>query len=146
MAYYPPLPPGTTKLLRILMANLLSDPTGYLGADCPYNDQDREALAQLLPASKVEKPDLQVDPDFLWAEARAIYLSLQDLGSAEDKLDPKEKMSLAKVRASLLEKLLSIQERATNLKNMERFQSVVLEHLDRVLTAEQRLAFLESLQ
>jgi hypothetical protein len=77
--------------------------------------------------------------DRLEYESNELFEALTQAGKGLAARDNAEKMAYFRVAASLLEKIVAIQERALNLKKLATFQQIVLSVMDDVLTGDQRL-------
>lgn len=143
--FYPPIPANFIYAAKILSGNCNSDP-GYLGSECPYPADVMEGIKEvfLRTTPSVVEPVLAMDPDDLdlGQEAMSLYVQLGNLETDTSKLDIKDKIQVAKAKAALLEKLLALQEKATNVKSMREFQDTIIHMMESVLTEDQRLDFI----
>jgi hypothetical protein len=60
-------------------------------------------------------------------------------------LMPADKIQILKTRAALVEKMITLEERSTNIKKVSMFMSVVMGILDDAFTDEQRQIFMKRL-
>lgn len=60
--------------------------------------------------------------------------------------DREQQQQYIKLKASLINKLVDLKERTMNLRAMKSFQDKVLLAVDKIMTAEQRTAFMEELE
>lgn len=140
--YFPEVPEGQVQLLLQLAAQ---DP-GYLDdEDCPYSDEMIEAIRGARPvASEIE----DVDPESVDLEAESLRLFLE-LREHKDNLtidDHAEKMAYFRTSTSLLEKLVTLRERAQNVKAVSVFMSTVMNAMDEFLEPGQITKVRERLQ
>lgn len=157
--FYPPLDEATVKNIEIVR-QLHADNTSYL-ASSPYAGaieilikQWFSAVAAPLAAKPLvdnEAPAMPVDDgmarwEFLYTESKALYTKLKDESSTFAGMDTGEKAQYFRVATSLLDKLITYQERTLNLKQIHDFQMTVMEVMEEVLTPTQRTEVMEKLQ
>lgn len=135
--YFPPLSPEVCAEIEV-MADLFEQHPDYFDhPDCPYSEKmltvfRRPSAAPV--AEEAEEVDREID---LEQETRRIY---NELSLAKDKFqadDHAERMSYFRTSTALLEKLITAQERAVNLRQISRFYSIVLEAMEEYLEPEQ---------
>lgn len=61
-------------------------------------------------------------------------------------LQPKDKLDIMKVQATMLEKLITMEERNTNVKKMSAFMSTVMGIMDDLMPDDMRQTFMKRLQ
>lgn len=131
------------RVIRSISENkdYLSDPS------CPYPDTVKDFFAKQtrLSGEGGEAPDL-FEGDEIVAIEKQIQKLLNDLeeyGRGLNADDTSEKLQYFKTKNSLLEKLLTNLERATNLKQINEFRSIVIQFMDEVLTKDQITTFMQ---
>lgn len=145
---YPQIDPKMLVPLRIIAAELAENP-GYLDDEsCPYDPDLKDFLSVFGPQNIKNTPQTGPKSSFLgsrgdkWAamegEAAALYQELKDFGENLSVDDVAERMSYFRTSTSLLEKIISINERAMGLKQIHEFQQTVLDVIENVLTTDQR--------
>lgn len=152
MNYFPPLPEGAAWSLELVLRGIKSEP-GYLDdEDCPYSEEDRKALERIAGQRRVEiEEDAEIDPnEDKWARLERETKELFDgLMSEQDNFavkDNAEKMAFFRTATSLLDKLVGIQERAANLRQIHQFHDAVLRIMEDTLDAGQRTNVMEELR
>jgi len=142
--FYPPLPEGFVYAAKIIAGNCRQD-TDYLGEECPWSPDVIEGVKAAFVSVGASTPATAVlDPCSLdlGMEAMNLYAELSKLEAETGKFDVKDRIQVAKARAALLEKLLSLQEKATNIRSIREFQETIVQFMEQVLTEDQRLDFL----
>lgn len=143
--YYPPLGAlvGVLKLVK-------SDPKGYLdGPDCPYTDEEKVLLrgpgpgrgkvAKVEVGSGGELPDIsQLD---VASEANRLYQEIREWGKGLDKSDTTEMATVFRNSTTLLEKLLTIAQKANDMKELAQWRTKILQFMEDVLDENQRITF-----
>lgn len=140
-AYYPQLDTATIKALPIVQ-QLSEEHKSYL-LTSPYSGDVLAILERLLAPKKVihessapsSTPDGEDNWEFLATESKRLYKDLSNTGLG---LEGSEKLAYLKTAAGLLEKLLSMQERANNLKQISEFYAIVMDIMESELSADQR--------
>lgn len=158
MSEYPALDPRSLAPLRVIQGQLGANPAYLDDPDCPYTPELKLFLQNLAPRV-VEASAARATrkaPDFLgrqgdkWAilqeEAAALYQELRDFQGELSPEDVAEYMSFFRTATSLLEKIVSINERAVGLKHIHEFQLAVLDAFEQELTPDQRTKVIERLQ
>lgn len=149
MRFYPDLSQKTLAPLRVVQEQLRLNPT-YLDADeCPYDANVKELLKLLAPSSS-DSPSSFLrrsgsKHQILEDETQALYLEIRDFGQKLKADDVTERMSYYRTRTALLEKLISLTERATSMKAVGQFQEIVLGIFEDMLTPDQRAEAMERL-
>lgn len=158
MSYFPPIDAKSVWGIGIVLRSLEEDPTFLDDEDCPYELATREFLltlsdkpAETAPARPEDEPDY--DPfegrskwEVLEQESKKLFGQLMLEGNNLDTGDKAERMSYFRTATSLLDKIVAIEERANNLKQISSFYSTVLAVMEEVLEAEQRTKVLDRLR
>lgn len=157
--YYPDIEGAWLLPLKVAFEGLRGDPLWLERKGCPYEEEVVEALRELwgmvrnsasagAPEQK-ERPERAPLGEDRWErlgqDAEALF---QDLMAYKDDLDgiddegkamkPSDRLAFYRTAAQLLDKLLTLGERAKNLKQVSDFQNRVLAVFEEVLTPEQR--------
>lgn len=150
---FPSIDAKTLVPLRIIQAELAQNPDFLDDPECPYSPELKQFLSLLKPKNDPKEPE---KPRFLgaqgdkWsileAEAAKLYDDLRSFSTAIGKEDVAERMSYFRTATSLLEKIVSINERAVGLKHIHDFQQTVLQVMDDVLTPDQRTTVMQRLR
>lgn len=159
MSFYPPCPNegDVTFLLETVIRHLQEDDHYLDDIECPYGPELRMLLQSIAP--KVVDPNDMVgraevledaDPDedrwaFLDREVQELYQSLKTQSNNLTNSTSAEKMSYFRTATSLLEKLVSLQERTVGLKRIAEFHDTVMTIMDDVLTPDQRTTVMDKL-
>jgi hypothetical protein len=139
--YYPQLDTATIKALPI-MQQLSEEHKAYL-LTAPYGGDVLAILERLFAPKKViheqanapEQDDGEDNWEFLARESKRLYIDLSNTGLG---LEGSDKLAYLKTAAGLLEKLLSMQERANNLKQISEFYALIMTIMEEELSSDQR--------
>jgi hypothetical protein len=150
--YYPALDPQTMKNIGIIQRLALEHPSYWLQA--PYSGDIQLQLMALFLPRKVgaanDAPVVDIEDDdrdnweFLFEESKTLYRNLKGAQPSGD--EPTAQMGYFRTATSLLEKLLSMSERAMNLKQVSDFYQLVMDVMESTLTGPQRTEVMEKLQ
>lgn len=149
MRHYPDLSQKLLVPLRVVREQLRLDPGFLDDPTCPYPADVLELLKHLAPAAQaVSGQFLRRSGSkhaILEDELQDLYLEIRDFGKKLSKDDVTEFMSYFRTRTTLLEKLVSLTERAVSVKEAQRFQDIVMGILEDMLSPDQRAEALELL-
>lgn len=163
MSNFPPLRMAVLTGLIGLKSQLdtLNDPA------CPYDEETKVALLDLLAPKVVEKvvekevpqagkagrgrpsKDIQLseeDQQMVLDEIKATIESLNNMGTGETQLPTNERIQIAKTKTGLLDQLLKMLERHTTTQRMESFKEEVIRILDDLVTEADREVFMKRLE
>lgn len=156
-SYYPPLDGGLKPHLETVRLHLMED-LGYLRSeDCPYSDDLRAYLANLLGGAKASSSEgfsapLSTDgirnytAEDLETEAERLFFELEDFGNRVKGGEASEQASYFRVAAALLEKILSAKEKAANLKEFGRLIGFLMQFAEDQMSVDQRTKFMDGLK
>lgn len=133
--------------------------------DCPYDDETKQTLLDLLAPKVVEKvvekevpqagagrgrptKDIQLDADDqkkVLDEIKATIEALNAMGSGEG-LPTNERIQIAKTKSSLLDQLLKMMERHTTVQRVQGFQETVIGILNDLVSEADREIFMKRLE
>lgn len=148
--YHPHLPEGAAWAVDIIVRNAAQD-TEYL-LDSPYTPEEIGIFERLAGvASGVAEDEIETDePTDKWGrlekESNKLFKMLTEFSGKLDAKDNTEQMAYFRTATSLLDKIVGIQERSANLKQINLFHEAVLTTMEDVLEPEQRTAVLENLR
>lgn len=145
----PALPPGTAKMLAVILQCMDADPE-FLEL-CPYPADDIDVLRRFDSATGVVADEEDVPEETnkwgrLERESNKLFKMLTDFSSKLDSKDNAETMAYFRTATSLLDKIVGIQERAANLKQINLFHETVLTVMEDVLDAGQRTEVMSRLK
>lgn len=152
--FYPPLDIPTLRHIRTVQKLYEIHPTYFM--ESPYPGEVEDFFNNLKGKNKAQKSQafndaasiLDMSSDNKWdnlaKEALKLYGQLQEVQF--DAESPTEKISYFKTVSNLLEKLVSLQERALGLKSVHEFHKAVMNVMEEVLTPTQRTDVMEKLQ
>lgn len=140
---YPTITEATLVPFRVLKIQMDKDPTLLHRAECPYSPTMKSFLLELLEREKGEVKTY--DDDDLFRETVELYDDVKKSSLGIGNADAKDKVAILKNTADLLTKLMDLRAKAMNIREMSRFQKVVLDCLDGVVTTDQRAEFIEKL-
>jgi hypothetical protein len=150
MTYYPVLPDLAAFNIDIVLKNMAEDPE-FL-AESPYTAEECEIIVRIAGLAPVSDDiTLTFDPDDdIWSnlesQTKQLYTDLMAERTHLSSKDNTEKMSFFRTATSLLEKLISIQERSVNIRKIHQFHNTVLTVMDDICDAGQRTEVMERLE
>ena len=140
MAYnYPTISVEAIMSLRVLMRDIRTNPR--LVENSPYDEITKQTLKQLFGLSKDNniKADTKNLEDFNFeTETMNLYQSIEEINDLES-IDPKEKIQILKLKASLPQQLLDMMKESKKIKEINQFVELVYT----ILTDEQKDKLLE---
>jgi len=150
-SYYPQLPEGAAEGVELILRALSEDPEYLQDPDCPYSLADIESLQRIAGLDQLwmDDEDDEEDGD-QWArlerDTKRIFKSLMAEQQSLGNKDNAEKMAFFRTATSLLDKLVGIQERAANLRQIHKFHDTVMTIMEDVLEAGQRTEVMDRLR
>lgn len=148
--FYPTLDAKTMKNLAVVQQLSIEHPSYWLTS--PYSGDIQNICLKLFKPQKVvheyeDNSDANDGTDnweFLFNESKTLFKGLK--AAKLDNDTASEKMAYFRTATSLLDKLLSIQERSNNLKQVSEFYSIVMSIMDETLSPAQRTEVMTQLQ
>jgi hypothetical protein len=168
--YFPQLDPRALASLLTIKSQLDVNPDYLSDDNCPYDDMTREDLTKILAPKVVEKvievekivekrieiaaegkgkrgPKSKVElSDEIAAELKDIREDLKQLKIDGRSLQPSDKIAILKTRSVLLEKLVMLAEKSTNIKRVNIFMSTVMTILDDLVEPDMRQEFMRRIE
>ena len=159
--YYPPLDEGLNTRLETVRLHLMEDPKYLQSKDCPYSGELRGYLEALLGGSTASGgASLTVEAvegflnetrhgytaEDLESEAEKLFYELEEFRNKVKEGDASEMASYFRVAVSLLEKILSAKERASNLKDFGRLVGFLSQFAEDEMSVDQRTKFMDRLK
>lgn len=162
MDKYPTVSLTELQKLKAIITSASSDPKYLDGRICPYDKPTRELLKSLIPDPIIEatlpkggeergqvgrpkaQPALPISE--LEKEFNDLRTEIQELKTDAAGLEPNEKIQVVKTRAALVERILVMKERITNLNLINRFMATVIQIMEDELPQESRLRVLAKLE
>jgi hypothetical protein len=145
---YPDFPKESGWALNQILSYLEDDPN-YLD-HAPYDIDTIEALERCISIQIDETPIEDFSGDAKWAklerESNRLFKALTEAGATLNNADQAQKMAYFRTATSLLDKIVGIQERVNNLKQIQEFHSTVLTVMEDILDAGQRTEVLDRLK
>ena len=145
--FYPHLPDGAVFALDVILQNLAEDPE-YLELS-PYSTEEVSFLTRLAGPAAAEDVEEISDEDKwtrLEKESNALFKALTEAGKTLQTGDKAQQMSYFRTATQLLDKIVGIQERTANLKQIHQFHHTVLTIMEDVLEPGQRTSVMERLK
>lgn len=135
---YPDISVETVMGLRLLIKDLKTNPK--LLDNSPYDEVTKQTLKQLLSGgeSGEKKENVRLEDLDYEAETIALYESINAINELE--IDAKERISVIKLKTSILQDLLNMMKDSKKIKEINRFEEIVFG----ILTEEQKNKLLES--
>lgn len=141
--HYPTLDPQVLRTLTLIQKLSDQDPTYLKKAPYPIEIVDffpKKSESFTVAVKSDETRDLEEEADILYNDLKALRPSM--IGGNESS---KDSFDYVKAATSLLEKVLNIKERASKIKEIDKFKATVIEFLADVVTPEQRTLFMDAL-
>lgn len=155
MTSYPPLSSDRLLPLRLIAQRLQDDPNYLDKPACPYTGEVKVWLKSVFArrdevrAVAVVCEAVDLSTECAWTDvarqARQLYAELDVVKAAVGQGDTSERIQLAKAQAGLLERLISVGEKAIGLKQNAEFQRIMLGVVDDLLNDEQRVEMMKRL-
>ena len=135
---YPNITVETVMGLRMLIKDLKTNPK--LLDNSPYDDVTKQTLKQLLSGNESDrkKENVRLEDLDYEAETIALYESINAINELE--IDAKERISVIKLKTSILQDLLNMMKDSKRIKEINRFEEIVFG----ILTEDQKNKLLES--
>jgi hypothetical protein len=147
--FYPTLTDASLLPVKAVLAQAKHH-DGYLDRDeCPYPGSVKDLLRQVLAPAKVVVDEVDFDeakPEAMRLQILRLMRELRDMRDQLGSKDHSEKLAYLKLYPVLIEKLIGLEERATNLKTMSEFQSTILQFLDEICDKDQRTELMKRLR
>lgn len=149
--HYPSIPKDIAAQFALMLQIAKDKPDYFTDPACPYEPAVIEALVYWTElkkeAAKPAPPPEPVTNEDKWTvlerETRSLFNELTTASKDITAADTAERMSYFRTATSLLDKLVSLQERAVGLKQMSDFQNTIIMYLDEIATPDQRTLLME---
>lgn len=147
---YPSIDDGLLTPFRVLRLLHRANPDLLDRPQCPYTDDQKAFLRAMIEGGgvEVERTSFLANADDPYvALEEQIALTLEDIRTLENnqnKLDQKDKVQFLKAKPALLEKLIELKERTTNMRTLSEFMKKVYAFIDRDLTPDQRTSLMQA--
>lgn len=136
---YPDISVETIMALRILIKDVRNNPA--ILDKSPYDEVTKQTLKQLLVnssnSSEMSNESKKLEDLDYEAETISLYESLNAINEME--IDAKERISVIKLRTSILQDLLNMMKDSKRIKEINRFEEMVYS----ILTEEQKNKILD---
>tara|TARA_Y100001001_G_scaffold138359_1_gene140493 strand:- start:10694 stop:11197 length:504 start_codon:yes stop_codon:yes gene_type:complete len=161
MEKYPAISLTELEKIKNVVEQAQNDPKYLDGRTAPYDKKTRELLksfvldpivaATIEPGvqkGKVGRPKKQglISMSELEKEFDELRGYINDLKKNVKGLEPHEQIQVVKTHAALIEKILSMKERISNINKVDKFMAVVIELMETELPQESRLRVIEKLE
>jgi len=176
MSYYPQIDPRALTALTSIKQMLESNQDYLENPDCPYDEGLRKQLQLMLEPKVIEVPVEKIveriverkveiaaaaseggkrgpkakgsssNANIIQKELQGITEDLRQLKLNSKTLMPADKVQILKTQAALVEKMIVMEERTSNIKVVSRFMSTVMGILDDILDDEQRQTVMKRLE
>ena len=143
--FFPPLSPEAAQTVVTILKLVAGDAGYLLDEACPYPGDLKVAMRAVALVKADEVVEGMDKWDRLEHEAQQLFNSLKKTKINETG-DMSDQMAYYRTMTSLLEKLVSLQERAAGLKQMSEFQNAIIQFLDELCTPDQRTNLMERLK
>lgn len=159
MSEYPALTSDKLLPFKLILQRLRGNP-GYLDAEaCPYGDDVKAWLKKNLGSGlgavveaveAVEAVgDVDLDDPESWSDvaqkAMATYAKLERLEGELSVGDVGDQINIIKSQAAMLERVISIREKALGHREVAEFKRILLGFVDDIMSADQRTELMSRL-
>lgn len=123
--------------------------------ECKYSQTIKKFLLETsagvvaAPGGDLDVPDLfegNDEPEVLDRQIQKILNRMDAMEAQLGGMEPNEKLAFFKTRTTLLEKLINLREKTTNLKEMSDFKAKIIGFLDEICTPDQITNLMERLK
>lgn len=142
--FFPEISEDELWKFQIIKRQLEADPAYFDDPDCPYGGQLRRFFTGIQQQPNEESGE--VDETTLEDEANRLYRELKEYGNKLDPEDTSEHNTYFRLSVSLLEKIISLKERAAGVKKVNEFTRTVLNIMEDELNPDQRTAITQRLR
>lgn len=163
MSHYPPLRLAALNQLVDLKSQMTVDHDFLNKEDCPYDNETKDLLKDLLGKTEVEvvvekmiegpgqrgrpSKDIKLDETDQKRVLDGIKTTLAELDTmAATAVETSEKIQVAKTRTALLDQLLKMQERHLSIRKMGEFIDTIVGILDDLVEEKDREQMLKRLE
>jgi len=147
--YYPELTPDVKKFLT-LVPKLMQTHADYLThPECPYEEEVVLLQRLFAPQNQELNPKniefyLNKDIDIA-EESQALYWEIKTVKANMGTDETSEKVAVFRLMTTLLEKILTLKEKAEGLEHFEQFKTMIINTLDRYLDSQQKSDFCQQM-
>jgi hypothetical protein len=146
--HYPDVPIAAIQAIELIRQHLAEDPSYLAHPECPYPGEFKRLFVQLLstPGGPALPTMPDEDGDDLEANTKRVFKELNDYGRSLGAGDSAEKAAYFRLSATLLDKLISMQERAQGLRRQQEFENLILEFLENEVGPDVRTKLMDRLK
>ena len=140
--YFPNINEDQILLINRVFRSISENPEYLNDPDCFYSETVRDFFRKTGAAA----PVAAVETDEVAGVEKQIQSLLTDLeayGKTLGPTDSSEKLQYFKTKNSLIEKILTNLERASNLKQINQFRDIVIQFMDEILEKDQITEFMK---
>lgn len=149
MAFYPEISEDSVLSVKLVLQLLEKDGEYLDSKECMYSSAVKDFLRSAsAPKGLADIPDLfggDDEPEVLDRQIQRILNRMDAMEGELSGFEPNERLSFFKTRAAMLEKLVSLREKVTNIREMMDFQAIIMGTLEEVCSPEQIKTFMERL-
>jgi len=143
---YPGVTDATLVPFRAIELQLKEFPDLLDRPECPYPPHIKAFLRRLTgEPGTAPVPVEAFGEDDLLREITELYETLRRTSESVNTNDAKDKIAMLKTSADLLTRMVDLKGKALNQREMARFQKLVVEILETVITPAQRAEFIEKM-
>jgi hypothetical protein len=148
--HYPEVTDTMLWPFKLVRQHLMEDPDYLTVDECPYSGEVKRFLS-LLSQPAGDKPSAEdvanssLDQEGLEANIKRVFNELTTYGQKLGVDDTSEKAAYFRLSTSLLEKLLTLQERAKNVQQINDFQNRIIKFMEDHCTPDQRTKLMDYL-
>lgn len=145
--HYPDLPEGAASALNIVQLQMQEDHSYLDDESCPYSEEDRKILHSMFGTEARSRPGddetIEVPEAELETRISQLFRDLESFGDDLGDASPQEKAAFFRVATSLTEKIVTLKERTSRVKDFKQFQNAILSWVEDELDTDQRTHFMD---
>jgi hypothetical protein len=142
--YFPNISEDQILLINRVFRSIEENPDFLDDPKCQYTDVVKSFFTSRGGVAKPAEDLFEGDAvESVERQIQKLINDLEEYGKALNKEDASERLQYLKTKAGLVEKLITYQERVTNLKHINEFRSVVIQFMDEVLDKDQITNFMQ---
>lgn len=147
--FYPTISDDSIATLKLAQSFLTKEGPEWLNKkECPYGELVKTFLRDSMGVGEVVDlfENADDEPEVLDRQIQKVLNKMDAMENQLASLEPNEKLAFFKTRTALLEKLITLREKVTNLREMSEFKGTVVKGLEDICTREQILQFMERIK
>lgn len=135
----------------VVLQKVSQDPSILDSSSCPYTPEVITFLRSLSPETSIMSAETlfgeeDSDVEVIEAEIKNQISYLSEMKLTMGGKTQKEKMDFLKISTTMLEKLVALQEKSSNMQQINEFRSEIMSIFEQILSPDQRTLVMERLE